>query len=126
MHEATLGIIATALIWGVTDPFMKRFASYPSYDSWLSDLVPFLKNWRYAVTFAVNQAGSVTFMWTLTKASLSYVVPATNSLKFLATFLTGQLLGEGSPTARSWIGLLLITCGISLHQYDHVYRLDNE
>ena len=113
----------TALIWGVTDPLMKKFGSDPkSIDNWLTRLIPFLSNWRFALTFAVNQIGSVAFLWTLNKSYLSFAVPVTNSLKFLFTFITGQFLGEGKLTKKSTIGVLCIFWGVILQIYDNVRK----
>jgi len=73
MFAAILGAIVTALIWGTTDPLMKKFGSDPkSIDNWLTRTIPFLSNWRFALTFAVNQIGSVTFLWTLNKVDFIY------------------------------------------------------
>jgi drug/metabolite transporter (DMT)-like permease len=118
MIDATIAILITALIWGVTDPLMKKFGSLPKHQSWISDLLPFLANWKYALTFGVNQLGSVTFLWTLNQVALSYAVPVTNSLKFLITVITGQILGEAAISRQCLFGILLIFCGISLQLYD--------
>ena len=123
MLAAIFGAVVTALIWGVTDPLMKKFGSDPkSIDNWLTRLIPFLSNWRFALTFAVNQIGSVTFLWTLNKSYLSFAVPVTNSLKFLFTFITGQFLGEGKLTQKSTIGVLCIFLGVILQIYDNVKK----
>ena len=107
----------------MTDPLMKKFGSDPkSIDNWLTRLIPFLSNWRFALTFAVNQIGSVTFLWTLNKSYLSFAVPVTNSLKFLFTFITGQFLGEGKLTKKSTIGVLCIFLGVILQIYDNVRK----
>jgi len=121
MFEAIIGALVTGIIWGVTDPLMKRFGSCPSTDNFLTRLIPFLSNWRYALTFATNQIGSVTFLWTLNKSNLSFAVPVTNSLKFLITFITGQFLGEEKLTKRGSFGILLIFSGVLLHILDNVY-----
>ena len=122
MLEALVGALITGLIWGVTDPLMKRFGGYPSRENWLSKLLPCLANWRYALTFAVNQTGSAAFLWTLNKSTLSFAVPVTNSLKFFITFVTGQLIGESPVTGsrKSCIGLILILIGILLQMFHHV------
>lgn len=120
MFEACLGIFVTAFIWGVTDPLMKKFSNYPSVNNLLTRTIPFLANWQYSVTFALNQIGSASFLWTLNKSPLSLAVPVTNSLKFLFTYVTGQLIGESPLTKRSAFGLFLILCGILLQIFDNV------
>ena len=123
MLVAIFGAILTALIWGVTDPLMKKFGSDPSsIDNWLTRLIPFLSNWRYALTFIINQIGSATFLWTLNKSYLSFAVPVTNSLKFLVTFITGQVLGEAKLTQKTSIGILCIFSGVILQIYDNVRK----
>ena len=119
MLEA-FGILVTALIWGVTDPLMKKFGSEPGIDNWLTNLIPFLSNWKYALTFCTNQLGSVTFLWTLNRTDLSLAVPVTNSLKFLFTFITGQALGEAKISVRGLLGLFLISFGVLLQTIEHV------
>ena len=126
MIEALLGITVTALIWGITDPLMKKFGSQPKIQNWLTNLIPFLSNWKYTLTFATNQLGSVTFLWTLNRTHLSLAVPVTNSLKFLITFITGQALGEGKINFRGLIGLTLVFIGVILQTLDHVWRQDNQ
>lgn len=121
MLESAFGIIFTAAIWGVTDPLMKKFSCHPgSVDHWITRAIPFLSNWRYAASFALNQVGSVTFLWTLNRCSLSLAVPMTNSLKFCITFLTGQALGESYITKRGLIGVVLVIIGITLQVLNNV------
>ena len=84
MFAAILGAIVTALIWGITDPLMKKFGSDPkSIDNWITRTIPFLSNWRFAVTFVVNQVGSITFLWTLNKVGF---------IQNLSKYLTLQLI----------------------------------
>ncbi len=116
--DGILGILVTGLIWGITDPLMKKFGSEEySQNTTLSQILPFLGNWRYACTFATNQLGSVTFLWTLSRADLSLAVPIANGLKILFTVVTGQLLGEDKISAKSAVGLVLITAGVLLQLY---------
>ena len=123
MLAAIFGAVVTALIWGVTDPLMKKFGSDPkSIDNWLTRLIPVLSNWRFALTFAVNQIGSVAFLWTLNRSYLSFAVPVTNSLKFIFTFITGKFLGEGKLAKKSTFGVLCISLGVILQIYDNVRK----
>ena len=126
MLEALIGIAVTALIWGITDPLMKKFGSQPIIQNWLTNLIPFLSNWKYTLTFVTNQLGSATFLWTLNRTHLSLAVPVTNSLKFLITFITGQALGEAKIKSRGFIGLTLVFIGVILQTLDHVWRQDHE
>ena len=121
MWKGILAAIITGLIWGVTDPLMKKFSTYPKIrENKVSEVLPFLSNWQYALTFVTNQLGSVSFLWTLNQTSLSFAVPVTNSLKFLITLIVGQLLGESKLSQKSIFGLILVFCGVSLHIYETV------
>lgn len=126
--QGTLGIIITSLCWGITDPLLKKFGSgikencsqtddkkSPGFFHQLfKDIWTLLLNWKYVLTFGFNQFGSVLFVWTLANSQVSIAVPLTNSLKFLVTFATGQLLGEERPSLRCLCGLCLIVAGIVL------------
>ncbi len=119
MIHGYVGLIVTSMLWGVTDPLMRKFSSYPSYDNLLVKLLPFLANFKYTLTFLLNQLGTITFLWSLQKNPLSLAVPVTNSLKFLFTLITGQLLGEAKISLREAFGLLLIFIGILLQILDN-------
>ena len=121
MWQGILAAVITGLIWGVTDPLMKKFSAYPkNRENKVSKVLPFLANWQYALTFVTNQLGSISFLWTLNQTSLSFAVPVTNSLKFLITLITGQILGESRLNQRSVFGLVLMFSGVSLHIYETV------
>ena len=120
MLQGIFAACLTGLIWGITDPLMKKFSNYPSQENILTKTLPFLSNWQYALTFASNQLGSASFLWTLNKTSLSFAVPVTNSLKFFITLITGQFLGETTLNKRSILGLILIFSGILLQIYENV------
>jgi len=127
MFHGIIAAFITGIIWGVTDPLMKKFSNYPSSHLYgLSNLLPFLGNWQYALAFGTNQLGSVSFLWTLNQTSLSFAVPITNALKFLITLITGNLLGENNLNQKSIVGLSLIFCGITLQIYNNVIIASNE
>ncbi|KAI8827832.1 hypothetical protein BJ741DRAFT_540223 [Chytriomyces cf. hyalinus JEL632] len=86
------GLIAVAICWGFTNPFIKlgsrgvdlvtkKYASH----SW---------HIRYVLPLAINLSGSAVYYYTLGNSSLSMIVPITNSLTFAFTILAGILLGE--------------------------------
>lgn len=129
--QSFIGIFLTALCWGITDPLLKHFGStrktedqqsenknYGFLVNLITDIVSLLKNWKYLLTFVINQFGSVLFVWTLGQSQVSLAIPLTNSLKFIVTFCTGQLLGEKKPSKTSIFGLFLIISGILLQIYD--------
>ena len=67
--EGAVGIIFTALLWGITDPLLKKFGSglnEKTADSSSSpgsgflrnvscEILFLLTNWKYVLTFASNQ-----------------------------------------------------------------------
>merc|ERR1712093_762762 len=75
---------------GVTD-LPKR--SHP-VTQFLAETFFLFTRWQYLVPFLLNMCGSVVFFWSLGSAEISLVVPITNSLTFLFTTATSQLLGE--------------------------------
>ncbi len=113
--------ILVALVWGGTNPLLKkgsRGIEEIRGGSRLTQLlaeVQFLAlNWRYAVPFLLNQGGSVLYYLTLAEADISLAVPITNSLTFLVTTLAGRWLGEAALPTRSYCGVALVMCGVSL------------
>ena len=67
--QAATGIIFTALLWGITDPLLKKFGtgfeekSSARSSGFISNLwreILFLcTNWKYVLTFCSNQVGLV-------------------------------------------------------------------
>lgn len=130
ISHGLIGIIVTALCWGITDPLLKYFGTprkntdeqseknYGFFYGLICDILGLLKNWKYLLTFVVNQIGSALFVWTLSQSQVSLAIPITNSLKFIITFCTGQLLGERRPSKTSLFGLTLIIIGILFQLYE--------
>jgi len=104
-------IVVTALLWGVTDPLLKRFGEGIASDS-VFNLTT--NSWRYALAFLANQCGSLTYIFALSTGDLSITVPAANGLKFGFTLLMGRMLGEEDLDARRSAGLALIFLGIMI------------
>lgn len=126
--ESAFGIVFTALLWGITDPLLKKFGTgfnerspdsgnYGFVRNLVREILFLLTNWKYVLTFISNQIGSVTFLWTLARCQMSVAVPVTNSLKFVTTFVTGQCLGEQKLNAKTLSGLILIVSGVILQVY---------
>lgn len=124
-----LGMLITSLLWGITDPLLKKFGAdqpvleqqnqvrFGVINRFFGELLCYLTNWKYLATFSANLIGGLTFLWTLNHCDLSSAVPVTNSLKFLFTFLTGHFfLAENYQLARvkTVLGLILILTGIGL------------
>ncbi|KNE68408.1 hypothetical protein AMAG_13064 [Allomyces macrogynus ATCC 38327] len=110
---APLWILATVLLWGATNPFLRRATTTtapPSADnastklSWIQQWTLLLTNWRYIVPLALNLCGSAAFVKTLQEADLALASPMVNSLTLAVTWLTGWLLGENVTDTRTTPG----------------------
>ncbi|XP_034432825.1 transmembrane protein 234 isoform X1 [Hippoglossus hippoglossus] len=122
-----LSLLLVSVLWGCTNPFLKRGSagiedvSGSSRTSQLLAEVKFLfLNTKYLVPFLLNQCGSLVYYYTLSTAELSFVVPVANSLTFLCTLLTGKLLGEEFGGKRkSEMSLILIHKLVFLYRASH-------
>lgn len=114
-------LVTVALLWGATNPFLKRGSAgierirQPTRLKQTLAEVQFLAlNWRYVLPFLLNQCGSVLYYLTIGQAELSLAVPLANSLTFLVTSVVGVLLGEAVHSTRGYLGILLVTSGVTL------------
>ena len=99
--EMYFWLIVTALLWGLTDPLLKRFGQH-------GEGLTLLANWKYTLTFLANQCGSLTYILAVQGANLSVAVPVANGLKFAFTYLTGRLLlGEKELSWTKSLGVIL-------------------
>lgn len=140
MLAETFWCIVVALLWGSTNPLMKKgsagldqlspTSSSTATDSTkrrgsankskgfiyrsFSELLFLFYNWRYTIPFLINQSGSVLYYWTLSSATLSLAVPLTNALTLTVTVLVGKLLGEKSGGALLYLGVGLVFLGIAI------------
>jgi drug/metabolite transporter (DMT)-like permease len=81
---------------------------------WVLAVHALLLNWRFAVPFAVNQAGSVLYMVVVAQHDLSMAKPSIDALTFVFTALTSRLLGERALSASAWLGMALIIAGVAI------------
>ncbi|KAJ1556542.1 hypothetical protein HK405_002576, partial [Cladochytrium tenue] len=99
------GLIAVALCWGFTNPFIKRATSGLAAVSarhaaspWLvrtaAETWFLLSSWRFVLPFAINLSGSAVYYYTLGRSRLSLVVPITSSLTLAFTAVAGAIIGE--------------------------------
>ena len=114
-------LVAVALLWGTTNPLMKKGSAGVekiSYQNRLVQLVMEIKflalRWQYLVPFLVNQTGSVLYYFTLSQADISLVVPITNSLTFLVTSLVSRSMGERINSNLTYVGMALVVGGVAL------------
>jgi len=123
MWHEWIPLFGVALLWGVTNPLLKRGSSgiasrdqgkpiqSPTSNPFVkvcrflaglaADFFFLLSRPLYLTSFAVNMCGSVLFYYTLSTSDLSIVVPLANSLTFIITTIVAYLLGEDVLNART-------------------------
>ncbi|XP_056412910.1 transmembrane protein 234 [Hyla sarda] len=116
-----LSLMLVAILWGVTNPFLRRGAEGVErvkvegrVRRLLYEAKFLISNYRYVVPFLLNQSGSVIFYLTLASTDLSLAVPVCNSLALVFTMVTGKMLGEHIGGKGAVLGLLLTILGISI------------
>jgi len=126
----TIWILLTAIVWGCTNPFIRKgahgidkvsnqdtdFSLRTKFIKTLSEIQWCLVNWRLTVPLLINQSGSILFYYSLSQLDLSLVVPLTNSLTTVITALTGRFLGEEKTehNTMNYIGMIFVCVGASL------------
>ncbi|XP_021921914.1 transmembrane protein 234 homolog isoform X2 [Zootermopsis nevadensis] len=101
MLDATFSLIAVGVLWGATNPLIKKGslgvenvkAPHPSMQL-LYEIYYLVCRWQYMIPFILNQCGSVLYYITLGTSDLTLAVPVANSLTFVATALCGWAVGE--------------------------------
>ena len=116
----SLSFFAVALVWGITNPLLKKgsvgvenLKQQGKLRQLLSELVFLALRWQYVVPFLINQSGSVLYYITIGQADISLAVPITNSLTFLVTSIAGRMMGEKAPTNTTYIGVVLVLVGVA-------------
>ncbi|CAK6971470.1 Hypothetical predicted protein [Scomber scombrus] len=116
-----LSLLLVAVLWGCTNPFLKKGTEgieHVSKTSRVSQLLAEVKflllNLKYLIPFLLNQSGSLVYYYTLSTTELSLAVPVANTLTFLCTLLTGKLLGEEFGGKQAVAGMFLTMVGITL------------
>lgn len=116
-----LNLILVGILWGVTNPFIRRgttgvdkVPTISGLPKILTEIKFLITRWQYIVPFLINQCGSVLYVYTLQHAHLSVAVPVANSCTFLFTALTAMLLGEQKHNTMTYVGIALVATGISI------------
>lgn len=119
--ELVLCLVAVSLLWGVTNPLLKRASvgieniqmANPVMQT-LCEVKFLASRFSYVFPFILNQLGSVLFVYSLGAADLSLAVPISNSLTFLVTTVAGYCLGEETTNKLTWVGAALVCAGVTL------------
>jgi len=115
-------LLSVAILWGMSNPLMKRGSrgitsikktGSPCKDFFLEYYFLFTQP-LYVAAFLVNIAGSVLYYYSLGNSDISLIETITNSLTFLITTLTSQLLGEEGITKYTYVGMALVLAGVSV------------
>lgn len=113
--------ILVGLLWGATNPLIKRgsvglekISATNKYKKFALEIKFLVTRWQYIIPFALNQCGSVLFVWGLQDSEMTVAVPIANSLSFLFTAVTAIVLGENKPNIKILIGIALVIIGISI------------
>uniref|UniRef100_A0A8C6YFH2 Transmembrane protein 234 n=1 Tax=Naja naja TaxID=35670 RepID=A0A8C6YFH2_NAJNA len=114
-------LILVAVLWGTTNPFLKRGTEgleQVKRESRLQQMLAEIKflclNYKYMLPFIVNQCGSIIYYIALASTELTLAVPLCNSLALVFTMATGKVLGENIGGTRAVLGMLLTILGIAI------------
>ncbi|OWZ17810.1 putative membrane protein [Phytophthora megakarya] len=118
-----LSFLFVGALWGCTNPLIKRGSNDSvmytrksnSVGEFGKQLIGLVKNWQFVLPFALNQSGSVVYVYLLGSADISNAVPICNSLTFVFTAITSRLLGEKPQRPVStYTGMFLILLGVAI------------
>ncbi|XP_063910611.1 transmembrane protein 234 homolog [Zophobas morio] len=125
----TACLIGVAMLWGGTNPLLKKnskditkIKENSKVKQFLLEVKYLATNTKYLVPMALNQTGSVVYFLTLQNADLSLSVPVANSLTFVFTAVSGWILGEQLPKKNTMLGVILVLLGTTLCCYDNYLR----
>ncbi|XP_011873864.1 PREDICTED: transmembrane protein 234 homolog [Vollenhovia emeryi] len=127
--ESVICLCLVALLWGATNPFLKKGAqgledvkAASFYGQFVKELAFLVTNLKYMLPFLLNQCGSVLYFLTLPSIDLSLAIPVSNSLTFVFTAVTGWFLGEEKAHRNTYLGMMFILCGTTLCCWDNLNK----
>lgn len=114
-------IVSIAMLWGCTNPLLKKgskgievIRGRTWWRTFLGQQYYLYTKPTYVCYFLLNQSGSVLYFWSLSTAEIRYVVPMTNALTLLCTFVSSSWI-EGTPwSMKNCIGICCILLGVSI------------
>jgi drug/metabolite transporter (DMT)-like permease len=109
-------IFIAALLWGTTNPLLKRYSKGLAADGSMgSDIKFLLKKPKYLVAQILNLCGSVSFFWGLRNVDVSVGSIAANSMAFVITTVVSIfVLREGALRLRTGVGMLFVLIGTAV------------
>lgn len=127
--DSIIYLCLVAILWGVTNPFIRKGAqgledvkATSVYKQFLKEFIFLVTNLKYMLPFLFNQCGSILYFLTLQDTDISLAVPVSNSLTFIFTAITGWFLGEEKTHKNAYIGMLLMLCGTTLCCWDKLNK----
>ena len=128
-------IILTALLWGVTNPLLKRYSAGFADDAKqqedntnnggaLRDVKFLLSRPKYLITQIVNLSGTVVFAKALESSDMSIASVAANALALAITCVVSAMLGDSKLTPRGIVGILFVTVGLGMCTYESMKRTE--
>ena len=115
-----ISMVIVAMFWGITNPLLRlgskgveKVSSEQFMMKIVHECIFLARNWKYTISFLINQSASVLYFWTLANTELSVAVPVVNSLTFIFTVVAGVILKERLDR-QTLFGSILITIGIIL------------
>ena len=99
MFNDIIWLILVGIVWGVTNPFMKRGSDGitevgEDNKKFFRQMIFLFTRWRYLLALGLNQMGSVLFYLSLSNTDISIAVPITNSVTFIFTAIVSKIIGE--------------------------------
>lgn len=125
-------IIVAALMWGVTNPFLKRFTegfdkteqqqqkvkNGASDGGVLGDVKFLLNRPKYLLTQALNLSGTVVFNYSLSFTDVSVAAVATNALALVITCIVSAAIGDSVLKPKGMLGIVFVIVGLGFCTYE--------
>ncbi|XP_019696903.1 transmembrane protein 234 homolog isoform X4 [Harpegnathos saltator] len=108
--DSVIYLCLVAILWGVTNPFIKKGAQGLEDVKAMSVYGQFIQEILFLVT-------------NLKSTDISLAVPVSNSLTFVFTAITGWFLGEEKVHRNTYMGMILILCGTILCCWDKIKEI---
>ncbi|EAL51143.2 hypothetical protein EHI8A_132890 [Entamoeba histolytica HM-1:IMSS-B] len=121
-HHEIFGMVVVGMLWGCTNVFMKQGIHFHHnendtfFQNIITDIKTLVTSYSFVVPFLINQTGSILFTILLGNNDFSLVVPISNALTFIFTFITAYLLGENQLSLKCITGVLLVLLGVTICQ----------
>lgn len=100
-------LFLVGLIWGITNPFMKKGSEGiteindgQNKNVLIRQIIFLFTRWKWLLALGMNQMGSVLFYLSLSNTDISVAVPIANSITFIFTAITSYLIGENRNINR--------------------------